>query len=175
MVVSPLYLPLQHPSRKTDTRPCSWPRNDSSAYGQLCWSNSSLVQYLATAAANFLRADPTASILSISQNDNNNYCRSPEEMAIIEAEGSPMGPLLRAINIIAATLAPEFPLVAVDTLAYQHTQQPPRITKPAANVVIRLCDSSSNMGVPMSHPSNAAFVAKIKDWGKLTKRLHLWN
>ena len=45
-----------------------------------------------------------ASIISISQNDNGQYCQSAEEMAIIEAEGSPMGPMLRAVNEIARRL-----------------------------------------------------------------------
>ena len=39
-----------------------------------------------------------------------------------------------------------FPLVAVDTLAYQYSQPPPNITKPEPNVIIRLCDISSNSG-----------------------------
>ena len=46
-------------------------------------------------------------------------CQDPGELAVIQAEGSPMGPLLRAVNEIARALAADFPLVAVDTLAYQ--------------------------------------------------------
>ena len=44
-------------------------------------------------------------------------CRDPAEMAIIDAERSPMGPLLRAINAVADAIVDEFPHVAVDTLA----------------------------------------------------------
>ena len=51
-----------------------------------------------------------------------NYCRSPEEMKIIHEEGSPMGPLLRAVNAVADAIAEDFPRVAVDTLAYQYTR-----------------------------------------------------
>lgn len=39
-------------------------------------------------------------------------------MAIIKEEGSPMGPLLRAVNTIADRIAGDFPNIAVDTLAY---------------------------------------------------------
>jgi hypothetical protein len=53
---------------------------------------------------------------SISQNDNLNQCESPEELAVAHAEGSPAGPLLRAINAIADAIVDEFPLVAIDTL-----------------------------------------------------------
>ena len=44
----------------------------------------------------FLRSQPDANIISVSQNDNRNYCQTPEETAIMDEEGSPMGPLLRA-------------------------------------------------------------------------------
>ena len=44
----------------------------------------------------FLRSQPDANIISVSQNDNGNYCQTPEEKAIMDEEGSPMGPLLRA-------------------------------------------------------------------------------
>ena len=44
----------------------------------------------------FLRSQPDANIISVSQNDNGNYCQTPEETAIMDEEGSPMGPLLRA-------------------------------------------------------------------------------
>ena len=59
--------------------------------------------------------------------------------AIIAEEGSPMGPLLRAVNAIADAIKPEFPDVAISTLAYQHTMKPPSITKPRPNVIVRLC------------------------------------
>jgi hypothetical protein len=123
-----------------------YPHNDPSVYGQLCWTNQSLIEYIKGQTKKFLSSQPNARIISISQNDNGNYCRDPAEMAVIEAEGSPMGPLLRAVNQVARSIADEFPLVAVDTLAYQYSQPPPNITKPEPNVIIRLCDISSNSG-----------------------------
>ncbi len=65
-----------------------WPRNDSdvNTYGQLCWSNASLLDYLTQRARKVLQAAPDANIISISQNDNYNYCQSEEEMKIINEE-----------------------------------------------------------------------------------------
>ena len=70
-----------------------WPRGGlhRGYVGQLCWSNASLVDYLTKAAEYYLSSQPNARIISISQNDNDIYCQSPEEMAIISEEGSPMG------------------------------------------------------------------------------------
>ena len=58
-----------------------------------------------------------------------NYCQTPEEMAIINAEGTPGGALYRAVNKVADGLKDEFPNVAVDTLAYQWGRPAPKITK----------------------------------------------
>ena len=69
-----------------------------------------------------------------------------------------MGPMLRAVNEIARRLKSKYPHVAVDTLAYQYTQPAPNITRPEPNVIIRLCDISSNMGAPLTDPSNEAFA-----------------
>ena len=87
--------------------PIVWPS------GQLCWSNASLVSFISQNVRSFLREQPDASIISVSQNDNRDYCQSSAEMAIIQAEGSPMGPLLRAVNAVADSIADEFPHVAV--------------------------------------------------------------
>ena len=50
-----------------------------------------------------------------------------------------MGPLLRAVNAVAAAIEGEFPGVAISTMAYQHTSKPPLKTRPRQNVIIRLC------------------------------------
>jgi hypothetical protein len=60
------------------------------------WPNTSLQQFLITQVRTFLRADPTATIISVSQNDNQR--RSPAEMAINKAEGTGGGALFRAIR-----------------------------------------------------------------------------
>ena len=55
-------------------------------------------------------------------------CEDLAELAIIHAEGSPMGPLLRAVNAVADAIASEFPHVVVDTLACKSSQ----VVQPAA-------------------------------------------
>ena len=98
-------------------------------------------------------------------------CQDPGELAITAEEGSPMGPLLRAVNEIARAVATAYPRVAVDTLAYQYTQPPPTVTRPEPNVIIRLCDIQSNAGAPLTDPSNANFNSVLQGWSKLTKRI----
>jgi hypothetical protein len=81
-----------------------WPRN-MTTYGQLCWSNKSLVEYITTRVKGFLRSQPDTNIISVSQNDNHDYCQSPEEMAIIDAE-------VRT-NTQAVSLLPTIPFIVV--------------------------------------------------------------
>ena len=146
-----------------------WPRN-ASVYGQLCWSNASLIAYITEQAKGFLRKDPEANIISVSQNDNGNYCQTPEEMAIIDAEGTPGGALYRAVNKVADGLKDEFPHVAVDTLAYQWSRPAPKITKPRPNVIIRLCSIECNFAMPLTDPSNAPFHKGLADLGVAHER-----
>eukprot|EP01043_Picozoa_sp_COSAG02_P020897 COSAG02_NODE_1044_length_15004_cov_106.824287_3_plen_381_part_00 len=151
-----------------------WPRN-ASVYGQLCWSNASLVDYVTQRAKVFLRKQPNANIISVSQNDNGHYCQTPEELRIIDEEGTPGGALYRAINTIADSLKTEFPNVAVDTLAYQWGRPAPKLVKPRPNVIIRLCSIECNFGAPMTDPSNANFSRDLINWGNITKRVYIWD
>ena len=150
-------------------------------YGQLCWSNQSLIEYLIKACASFLTAQPHATILSASQNDNSNFCQSPEELAINEAEGSPIGAMLRGVNAIAKALGPRFPHVGFDTLGNYPGNEPiPRITKPEKNVIIRLCNGGGNgsKAAALTDPINAAFAGAVQGWYKLagaSARLYIWN
>eukprot|EP01048_Picozoa_sp_COSAG05_P001539 COSAG05_NODE_52_length_23775_cov_49.471110_14_plen_340_part_00 len=52
-----------------------WSKASPDSYGQLCWSNTSLIGYISKNVKSFLRQQPDAVIISVSQNDNHNYCR----------------------------------------------------------------------------------------------------
>jgi hypothetical protein len=152
-----------------------WPRDSPNTYGQLCWHNSSLIDHITKNVKQFLRQNPSATIISVSQNDNRNYCQSPAEMKIIQAEGSPMGPLLRAVNKVADSIKDEFPHIAVDTLAYQYTRPAPSITIPRKNVIIRLCSIECNFAAALTDPSNAPFQHDMDAWSKISNRTYIWD
>ena len=152
-----------------------WPHDDPLEYGQLCWSNSSLVDFVTERVKDALRSTPAATIVSVSQNDNSNYCKDPGDMAIIQEDGSPIGPLLRAVNTIADRIKDEWPHVAVDTLAYTYTRPCPRVTRPRDNVIIRLCAMECNYAAPLSDPSNAEFQLDIVNWSNVSNRIFIWD
>jgi len=153
-----------------------WPRNAPTTSGQVCWSNSSLVEYLTAQARRVLTDQPHASVLSISQMDNSNYCTDDAERAISTADGSLIGPMLRAVNQIATTLQSEYPNILFDTLAYQWSRAAPNSSLVAAsNVDIRLCSIECDFAHPMDYPTNKDFYSDLQAWSRKTDQLFIWD
>jgi hypothetical protein len=142
---------------------------------QLCLTNEAMRQELVRNLKLRLRDNPAATIASVSQNDCQNNCACPLCRAVDEEEGSPAGSLLRFVNAVAADIEKEFPNVIIDTLAYQYTRKPPRITRPRPNVVVRLCSIECSFARPLDDPINTAFLADIEGWSKIAGRLFIWD
>jgi hypothetical protein len=83
--------------------------------------------------------------------------------------------MLDAVNYVAERIEKEFPLVAVDTLAYQYTRQPPKTIQPRPNVIVRLCSIECNFREPLDAPANAKFADDIRGWAKICNRLYIWD
>ena len=142
---------------------------------QLCCTNPELRDFIVERVRAMLRAAPNTDIISVSQNDGGEACQCPKCAEVDRREGSHAGSLLELVNHVAARIAPEFPHVAVDTLAYQHTQKAPRALRPLPNVVIRLCSGAADFVHPMDAPVNEPFASDIRGWSRLTKRLYIWD
>jgi hypothetical protein len=147
----------------------------TSDQAQLCLSNPELRDFVVQRVKQALREAPEARIISVSQNDCFHPCECPHCKALDEAEGSPAGSVLAFVNYVAEKIEPEFPDVAVDTLAYQYTRKPPRALRPRPNVVVRLCSIECNFREPLDSPANAAFAADIRGWEQRTDRLYVWD
>ncbi len=153
-------------------------RTGEDLYSQICMTNEEVLQITIDTVKEWLRQDPNPKLVSLSQNDSgviNSYCTCEKCRAIIEEEGSPAGPLLRFVNAVAEAIAEEFPDVYVDTLAYQYSLTPPKITKARENVVIRYCTGGCS-----SHPisecaQNAGIKANILAWKEVCPRLYIWD
>ena len=121
---------------------------------------------------------PTTTIVSVSQNDTDARCRCANCVAIDNEEGSPAGTLLRFVNAVAADLAADYPNLTIDTLAYDYTQTPPKITKPADNVCIRLCTFHCHFTHPLTDEScaeNARFCRDLEAWSEICDNIHIWD
>ena len=148
---------------------------------QLCWTNASLIQFVIGRVKSYLKADPNATVISVSQNDGGKPCRNAEEDRVAKEEGSDAGPLLRAVNSVADAIKHEHPTVVVETLAYTYTRKAPKLTRPRSNVVIRLsnieCDffHPFNAPTPVQSDLNAKFAADLKAWHAVSNRTWIWT
>jgi hypothetical protein len=143
-----------------------------------------------------LEADPTINIVSVSQNDKNEYCHCEYCLASYALythdagnveKGGTAGNLLAFVNAVAEELEDEYPDLIVDTLAYNYTQAPPKNIVPRHNVCIRVCsirvcfmhpftecpDAKGPNGVAWTR--TAKFRKDFVDWGKICDNIHVWD
>ncbi|MGD1009483.1 MAG: DUF4838 domain-containing protein [Candidatus Aminicenantales bacterium] len=142
---------------------------------QLCLTNEEMRRELVRNLKGFLRANPKATIASVSQNDCFNPCTCARCRAVDEEEGSPSGLLLRFVNAVAEDIEKEFPNVTIDTLAYQYTRKPPKVTRPRANVIVRLCSIECSFSKPLDDERNKEFFGDLKGWSAIADRLFVWD
>ena len=143
-----------------------------------------------------LEADPTINIVSVSQNDKNEYCkceyclasyaRYTNNASNVESGGT-AGNLLEFVNAVAAELEKDYPDLVVDTLAYNYTQTPPKDIVPRENVCIRVCSIRVCFMHPMTEcPENKGpngvqwtrtklFLNDLVNWGKICDRIYVWD
>ncbi|MCX5661092.1 MAG: DUF4838 domain-containing protein [Planctomycetota bacterium] len=143
---------------------------------QLCMSNADVVRISIEEVKKALAADPTATIVSVSQNDDHGFCECPDCKKVFDEEGSHSGALLRYVNAVANAVAKEHPHVLVSTLAYMDTFQPPKVTRPAANVVFQLCTDSHSWGQPFQtvHETKK-FQEAMKGWEAIGAKTLIWD
>ncbi|MBI5397685.1 MAG: DUF4838 domain-containing protein [Verrucomicrobia bacterium] len=145
---------------------------------QLCCTNEDVIRLCTEAIRAGMRAQPDATVFSLSQSDNKEPCECDRCAALEKAEGTGMGPLLHLVNRVAEAIEQEFPDKIVETLAYLWSRQPPKTMRPRRNVVIRL----SNIECCFAHPlasgcqeGNKKFVADLQAWAKACNRLWIWD
>lgn len=145
---------------------------------QLCMTNPEVLNIAIQTVLGWMRDHPEAKIYSVSQNDCYNNCQCEKCKAIDEQEGSPSGLMLRFVNAIAAETEKVYPDKLVDTLAYQWTEKPPKITKPRENVRVRLCPIFCCEAHPYETcdaAENKAFMENLASWSKITSNLYIWH
>ena len=147
----------------------------TSENAQLCLTNEDMRLELVKNLKDRLRRNPEATIASVSQNDCFGNCTCPKCRAVDEEEGGPSGSLLRFVNAVAADIEPEFPALAIDTLAYQYTRKPPLLARPRPSVIVRLCSIECSFSRPLDDPRNKAFFDDLDSWSKIAARLYVWD
>lgn len=145
---------------------------------QLCLTNPETLELTIQGVRKWLSENPGAKIISVTQNDNQNYCVCENCKKIDAEEGSQAGTMLRFVNAIADDIKEDYPDVLVDTFAYQYTRKPPKITVPRDNVIVRLCSIECKFSTPLNSgvsKENDAFEEDIKKWSEICDNLFIWD
>jgi hypothetical protein len=145
---------------------------------QLCVTNPEVLRISLERVREWVRAgsvNPADKlIVGVSINDSPNFCECANCVAVNQDEGvKEGGALIRFVNAIAEAMQREYPAVSVETLGYG--TEPPRKTKPAANVIIRWAgvDYTSALDDPRS--SNKEQYQQLLTWEKMVGDGHLYN
>ena len=143
-----------------------------------------------------LAKSPNSHLVSISQNDKNEYCKCDDCLASYAKythnpdnyeEGGTAGNLLEFVNRIAEELEKDYPDLVIETLAYNYTQTPPKGIVPRENVCIRICSIRVCFMHPMTEcpdakgPNGAQwsktheFLPDLLAWGEICDRMYVWD
>ena len=136
---------------------------------QLCLTNETVLQIVKDSVAALFKRYPEATVVSVSQDDNQQHCLCEACKKIDSEEGSPAGTMVRFVNKVAGT----FPDKTISTLAYQYTRKPPK-TRPDKNVLITLCSIECDRSAPISEKC-VDFANDLKGWGVLTDNIRIWD
>ncbi|WP_338359374.1 DUF4838 domain-containing protein [Yeosuana marina] len=144
-------------------------RGDKRLPTQLCLTNENVYNIVRDSVASLFKQFPEATVISVSQNDNQQHCTCQYCKAIDEEEGSPSGTMIRFVNRIAA----DFPDKTISTLAYQYTRKPPK-TKALDNVLITLCSIECDRSAPIEDKCTD-FADDLRGWKEITKNIRIWD
>ena len=166
-------------------RTCHLERADGQSQSQLCLTNPELRRYWVAKLRARIQADRAGCrrtgadcplYYAIDQNDSyDGFCRCPACREIFEREGSNAGILLDFANYVAAELEGEAPDARFAMMALHSTEKPPKTLKARRNVVIRLCDTTSNMVHPWTAAENAPHLANLREWTRHADAIMMWD
>lgn len=145
---------------------------------QPCLSDPEILDKTIESVKKILVRSPNAKLISVSQNDNVNYCKCDKCTAIDEEEGSHAGTMIRFVNAVADAFAYDYPKLGIHTLAYQYTRKAPKLTKPRDNVVVQLCTIECCFNHSLNDDScelNRALKQDMEEWAKICNRIYIWD
>lgn len=138
---------------------------------QLCLSNREVLTVLISNLKEKIAQKPNATYWSVSQNDNDQYCRcEPCTQLNAKYGGVPSGSILYFVNEVAQA----FPNKTISTLAYWYSRTPPQNIRAESNVNIMLCNIESKRQGPV-YETDPAFSNDLIQWGKLSGNILIWD
>ncbi|MFK7774199.1 MAG: DUF4838 domain-containing protein [Saprospiraceae bacterium] len=145
-------------------------RNGKRIPTQLCLTNETVYQIVKDSVQQQLLRYPNAEVISVSQDDNTQYCQCDQCEAIHKKEDSAAGSMIYFVNQIAKA----FPQKQISTLAYQYTRKAPKEIKPEPNVLITLCSIECDRSASIEKKCED-FKNDLISWGAITDNIRIWD
>jgi hypothetical protein len=143
-----------------------------------CVTHPDVIEIVARHVIEELDKTPGRKNISVSQNDNDAYCRCDRCEAINQREGTPMGSQLAFVNAVAERVEKKHPDVKIGTLAYWYTRKAPKTIRPRKNLQIQLCSIECCTLHAINDPNcerNREFCQDMLDWGAISSDIWVWN
>jgi len=120
---------------------------------------------------------PPPVVYSVSQEDNDLPFSNNEadRQLVAQNGGAESALLIDFVNYLADNVKDEFPDIYIDMLAYFIAEKAPTNMSVRDNVVVRLCDTQSNMFETINARRNAPLRENILAWAKICKNLRIWD
>lgn len=138
---------------------------------QLCLSNPEVLELVITNLRAKIAAKPDATYWSVSQNDNDQYCRCDNCTKLnTQYGGVPSGSIVYFVNGVAKA----FPDKTISTLAYWYSRTPPKNIQAEPNVNIMLCNIESRRQAPV-FKTDPRFTDEFLAWNKIASNILIWD
>jgi len=145
-------------------------RNGKRITTQLCLTNEQVLEIVKSKVLELKESNPKAKVISVSQDDNTQYCQCDACEAIHDREGSPAGSMIDFVNKVATA----FPDIQISTLAYQYTRKAPKHVRPAPNVLVTLCSIECDRSAPIADKCED-FRNDLEEWSRITSNIRIWD
>ena len=118
-------------------------------------------------------------VVAVNQEDNGNVCNCANCYKVFQEEGSQSGIWIRFLNRLLSELKPDYPNLYLQTLAYGHTMEPPKLTTPDSHVVIQYAPWWSfcykhSFG-DTSCECNTVVQRQLSEWSRLANRIWVYD
>ncbi|MBR5633097.1 MAG: DUF4838 domain-containing protein [Clostridia bacterium] len=151
----------------------------SSQYvNQPCLTSDDVFELMLANARKTLQEYPDAEIISISHNDNENFCKCENCLASYEKYGGKIsGTMIEFVNKMSDELVKDYPNIKIHTFAYQGTIEPPEGIVARDNIVVQFCPIYNCYNHPFTNtcPANKSFSERVEKWSKIAKEIQIWD
>lgn len=151
----------------------------------LCFSNDEAFAVLLENAKKWLKEEEDPTMLSVSINDGNAFCKCEKCRKIYEQGGNDTDALLRLVNRFAREIKKEYPHLLIDTISYGETEEPPEFERPESNVIARVCTwCAGNYSIPQALASDAkeapmertrVAAQRVQELSGIFSKVYVWD